>query len=116
MPFILAVSATVKTPRKSRKRKAPTPSAKLQAHLQQREEEKQETSSEQKSSEQEKSSEQKSSEQEKSSEQKSSEQEKSNEQKLREPKEIIITAIRIVRRYYDDTNDMYNVSKDLSIS
>ena len=59
MSFILAVSATVKTPRKSRKRKAPTPSAKLQGHLKQREEEKQETSSEQKSSEQETSSEQK---------------------------------------------------------
>ena len=100
MSFILAVTATVKTPRKSRKRKAPTPSAKLQAHLKQREEEKQEKSSDKKqetSSEkkQEKSSEQKSSEQ----KQKSNEQEKSNEQKSREPKEIIITAIRIVRRY-----------------
>ena len=110
MSFILAVTATVKTPRKSRKRKAPTPSAKLQGHLKQREEEKQETSSDKKqetssekkqetsSAEAGKSSEQKSSEQ-KSSEQKSSEQEKSNEQKSREPKEIIITAIRIVRRY-----------------
>ena len=106
MSFILAVTATVKTPRKSRKRKAPTPSAKLQGHLKQREEEKQETSSDKKqetSSEkkQETSSEQKqeTSSEQKSSEQKSSEQEKSNEQKSREPKEIIITAIRIVRRY-----------------
>ena len=48
MSFILAVTATVKTPRKSRKRKAPTPSAKLQGHLKQREEEKQETSSDKK--------------------------------------------------------------------
>ena len=97
MSFILAVTATVKTPRKSRKRKAPTPSAKLQAHLKQREEEKLKKSSEKK---QETSSDKK---QEKSSEQKSSEQEKSNEQKSseesREPKEIIITAIRIIRRY-----------------